>query len=334
MQSIAAIAEAWITQRRTGAIARVIGAEGLGPRPTDDLLIIDAAGRTGGALLAGAAQPEVIKAAHDLLESGANHTVVSLDIDSVDATAAGLTCGGVVDILVQRLDSIPTELWDTLAAGRPAALVTLLGGDAPAMMVRPGGATIGSLGQSGFDTMAQAEAEPMLTHPGPSRTRIKVGTVELVIESWNPVPRLLIVGASDLSIALTRQVELLGWTATTTVGAESALAATAELSVADVVIVIDHDPFVATPVLAAALQRGIGYVGALGSRRTQQQRREHLTDLGVRTLEIERLHGPTGLDIGPRTPAETAVSIVAEIIAVRSARTGAPLATTAGRISG
>jgi xanthine dehydrogenase accessory factor len=334
MQSIAGIAEAWITQRRIGAIVRVIGAEGLGPRPRDDLLIVDADGRTGGALLAGAAQPDVIRAAQGLLESGVNHTVISLDIDSADATAAGLTCGGAVEILVQRLDSIPTELWDTLAAGRPAALVTLLGTDGRSMMVRPGGATIGTLGASGYDTMAQAEAEPMLTFPGASRTRLKVGTAELVIESWNPVPRLLIVGASDLSIALTRQVELLGWTATTTIGADPALSAVGDLSIADVVIVIDHDPFVATPVLAAALQRGIGYVGALGSRRTQQHRREHLTDLGVHTLEIERLHGPTGLDIGARTPAETAVSIIAEIIAVRSARPGAPLTTTSGRISG
>lgn len=334
MQSIAAIAEAWITQRRVGAIARVIGAEGLGPRPSDDLLIVDAAGRTGGALLAGAAQPEVITAARLLLDSSRRQIVISLDIDSGDATAAGLTCGGVVEILVQRLDAIPQQLWDTLAAGRPAALVTVLGADRAPMVIHPGGDLTGTLADSGLETMAQAEAEPMLTFPGPSRTRIPVGELELLIESWNPVPRLLIVGASDLSVALTRQVELLGWTATTTIGAEPSLAAVSGLSLADVVVVIDHDPFVASPVLAAALQRGIGYVGALGSRRTQQLRREHLVDLGTRQSDVDRLHGPTGLDIGSRSPGETAVSIVAEIIAVRTARTGAPLATTTGRISG
>jgi xanthine dehydrogenase accessory factor len=260
--------------------------------------------------------------------------VLSLDIESLDATAAGLTCGGAVDILIQRLDVIPTEFWDTLAAGRPAALVTVLGTDSTPILVRPGGAMLGTLGSSGLDTMAQAEAEPLLIYPGPSRTRIRVGPLELVIEAWNPVPRLVIVGASDLATALTRQVELLGWTATTVVGVEDALSAVGDLSVADVVVVIDHDPFIATPVLAAALQRGIGYVGALGSRRTQRARREHLADVGVRALEIDRLHGPTGLDIGSRTPAETAVSIVAEIIAVRSSRSGAPLTRTLGRISG
>ncbi|MEO5899754.1 MAG: XdhC family protein [Ilumatobacteraceae bacterium] len=334
MQGIAAIVEAWITQRRTGAIARVIGANGLGPRSVDDMLLVDANGRTGGSLLAGAVQPEVIIAARRLLDGTAPHLVVSLDVDTVDATAAGLTCGGLVDVLVQRIDVIPRQLWDTLAAGRPAALVTVLGAEGPPMVVRPGGATTGTLGDSGLETMAQAEAEPMLTHPGAGLARIGVGPLELVIEAWNPVPRLLIVGASDLAVALTRQVELLGWTASTRVQADAALAAVAELSPADVLVVIDHDPFIATPVLAAALRRGIGYVGALGSRRTQASRRTHLADVGLRPIEIDRLHGPTGLDLGARTPAETAVSIVAEVIAVRSGRLGTALGSGSGRISG
>jgi len=334
VQAIAAIVEAWLTQRREGAIARVIGAEGLGPRPGDDVLVVDSNGRTGGSLLAGAVQPEVVTAARALLESQQRQRVISIAVESADATAAGLTCGGAVEVLIQRLDAIPATLWDTLAAGRPAALVTMFGRDVAPIVVHPGGALTGSFGDSGLDTMAQAEAEPMLTHPGPSVSRLHVGPLELVIESWNSVPRLLVVGASDLSVALTRQVELLGWVATTAVGVDSALAAVATLSPADVVVVIDHDPFVASPVLAAALQDGIGYVGALGSRRTQQSRRDHLADIGVRAIEIDRLHGPTGLDIGPRTPAETAVSIVAEIIAVRSGRSGAPLANTSGRIIG
>jgi len=82
------------------------------------------------------------------------------------------------------------------------------------------------------------------------------------------------------------------------------------------------------------MRRSVGYVGALGSRRTQALRREHLREIGVRELDIDRLHGPTGLDLGARTPTETAISIVAEILAERSNRTGAPLRTTTGPISG
>jgi hypothetical protein len=81
---------------------------------------------------------------------------------------------GAVDILVQRLDVIPTELWDILSSGRAAALVTALGTDSPPMLVQPGGALVGTLGSSGLDTIAQSEAEPLLTHAGPSKQRIHV----------------------------------------------------------------------------------------------------------------------------------------------------------------
>jgi xanthine dehydrogenase accessory factor len=147
-------------------------------------------------------------------------------------------------------------------------------------------------------------------------------------------PHLLIVGESDVTAALTRQAELLGWTTSRAVDATGARSAVAMMSASDAVVVIDHDSTVATPVLADALTRGVGYVGALGSRRTQEARRQHLRGAGLAERDIERLHGPTGLDIGSRTPAESAVSIVAEIIATRAGRGGASLSTTSGRISG
>src|SRR5436190_21958294 len=110
LQSFASIAEAWANQGRTGAIARVIGAQGLGPRPIDDMLLVDSNDRTGGTLLGGVIQPEVITAARQLLTSDDSQIVVALDVDSADATAAGLTCGGVVDVLVQRFELVPREL--------------------------------------------------------------------------------------------------------------------------------------------------------------------------------------------------------------------------------
>ncbi len=172
----------------------------------------------------------------------------------------------------------------------------------------------------------------MLTHPGTTAARVRVGDVELVVEGWNPVPHLVIVGAASLSEALTRQVELLGWQATTTVTSEDTLAAVEQLTSADMVVVLDHHPRIATPALTAALHRRVGYVGALGSRRTQEARRRSLEAAGLSYVELDRLHGPTGLDLGARTAAETAVSIVAEILAVRSGRQAVPLRETAGRI--
>jgi hypothetical protein len=102
-------------------------------------------------------------------------------------------------------------------------LISRLDGVGGTLVVRPDAASVGSLGNSGLDTLAEAEAEPLLTHPGASATRLRVGDVELVIEGWNPVPHLVIVEASSLSEALTRQAELLGWQATTTVTVEDTM---------------------------------------------------------------------------------------------------------------
>jgi xanthine dehydrogenase accessory factor len=137
-----------------------------------------------------------------------------------------------------------------------------------------------------------------------------------------------------LAEALTRQVELLGWQASTTITLDDTLEAIERLTPADMVVVLEHHPRIATPALAAALRRRVGYVGALGSRRTQEARRRSLEAEGVTADALQRLHGPTGLDLGARTPAETAVSIVAEVLAVRSGRTAVALRDSTGRIGG
>jgi len=334
MRRSAALVETWRAQQRRAAIARPVDTEGLGPRSDDDLLLVDVTGRAGGSLLGGTANDLAVEAARSLLADASQaYALLGVDIDFDDATAAGLTCGGHVDVLVQRLDDIPVELWDAIAGGHPAALVTRLGDGSGTLVVRPGSPSVGSLGSSGLDTLAEAEAEPLLTHPGTTSARVRVGEVDLVIEGWNPVPHLVIVGAANLADALTSQAGLLGWQATTTVTVEDTLAAIEQLTPADMVVVLEHHPRIGTPALAAALRRPVGYVGALGSRRTQAARRRSLEAEGLTYIELGRLHGPTGLDLGTRTPAETAVSIVAEILAVRSGRTATSLRDTSGRIS-
>jgi xanthine dehydrogenase accessory factor len=105
-----------------------------------------------------------------------------------------------------------------------------------------------------------------------------------------------------------------------------------ELEAADYLVVLTHDPKIDDPAIALALERGVGYVGALGSRRTQDRRNERLRAAGAGDEQISRIHGPVGLDIGAHSPAETAVAILAEIIAYRSGRGGQPLRQTTGRI--
>ncbi len=146
--------------------------------------------------------------------------------------------------------------------------------------------------------------------------------------------QVVIVGTGPIGDAVARQAALLGWQSTTTTGVEESLGAVARLDATDAVIVLEHDHSVATPVLAAALAAPVGYVGALGSRKMQAARDRSLRDSGVGDAELAGLHCPTGLDLGANTPAESAVAIVAEMIAERAGRDAAPLRTTSARVTG
>jgi xanthine dehydrogenase accessory factor len=143
---------------------------------------------------------------------------------------------------------------------------------------------------------------------------------------------VLLVGVEPFASELLRQATLLGWSTQTTADLDESLAALQPLGAQDAVIVLEHQHEIATPVLAAALQSDVGYVGALGSRRMQEARRRSLQAAGATDEQLAALHCPTGLDLGAQTPAESAVSIVAEIIASRSGRDAQPLRTGSDRI--
>jgi xanthine dehydrogenase accessory factor len=322
-----------MNEGRVGALVRVTDTTGLGPRPTDELLLVDGEGKTEGALLGGTLDATLTDAARDLLAGSAPLTTLGLDIGDDDADRAGLTCGGHVNVLIQRLDQVPPALWDALADGRPAALATAMDGSGAAVH-QPRLPAEGSVGSPELDEAARATAQPLFGQPGRHVERRTVDDREIVVEAWHPVPRLVVVGGSAVSDALVAQAGLLGWPGAVVTDAAEALAQAEALDAGDLVVVVDHDHDLATPVLAAALRGPAGYVGGLGSRHTQQERRARLAAAGLDDSDMERYHGPTGLDLGARTPAETAVSIMAEVLAIRSGRPAAPLAGTNGRIGG
>jgi len=157
--------------------------------------------------------------------------------------------------------------------------------------------------------------------------------MEAEAEAAPEVPRLVIVGEGAFADALVRQADVLGWAVAITTDRAESLAAVSRLGANDAVVVQDHEHAVATPVLVAALRGGVGYVGALGSRNMQSARVESLRRAGITDDECAELHCPTGLDLGARTPSESAVSIVAEIIATRSGRQPLALRETANHVS-
>jgi len=233
-----------------------------------------------------------------------------------------------------------------------AALVSLIrGGDTGAkLLVRADGSMSGGLGDASLDDAAVAAAEELMWAER-SETR-EVGEVTLFVDVTAPAPRLVIFGAVDYAAALCRLARAAGWrpfvcdprsqfaTAERFPEAEEVIAAWPKdafariggIDKATYIAVLTHDPKLDDAALELALRSESPYVGAMGSRRAQAQRRERLLAAGVEEELLERVAAPIGLDLGALTPEETALSIMAEVVAVRHGRDGGRLSTAGGRI--
>jgi xanthine dehydrogenase accessory factor len=253
------------------------------------------------------------------------------------------------------------ELRDALRAGEPVALATVIEGPnaGSKLLVRPDGRASGSLGDANLDRVAARDAcgelEAGLTSTrhygvhGEARER----DVSVFIESFALPPRMIIFGAVDFTAALGKVAKVLGYRVT--VCDARAVFATVlrfpmadevvndwpdrylakvgdELGPRDAICVLTHDHKFDVPAIAAAVKTGVGYLGAMGSRRTHEQRTERLREAGLTEQEIARVMSPVGLDIGARTPEETAVAICAEVIGLRTGRRAQSLRDTAGPI--
>ncbi len=272
-------------------------------------------------------------------------------------------CGGTVRLFVHELAAgarAPlAAVRDAVAAGRPIALATLLDGPgAGAKLAISEDGAVGDLG--GIELLKASVARDALGYldQGISTVRRYSATGEVMgselrvyIQGFASSPQMVIFGAIDFSAAVARLARELGYHVTIC-DARAPFARSArfaevadvavdwpdrhmaerELGARDVVLVFTHDPKFDEPALLAALRSGAGYIGALGSRRTHRERVERLREAGVAEQDLGRINAPCGLDIGARTPAETAVSIFAEIIALRTGRPGRRLAQTDGSI--
>jgi xanthine dehydrogenase accessory factor len=292
-----------------------------------------------------------------------------------DAFAAGLTCGGIIDIFVERIDqaSFP-ELGEIAAAverGEPVAVATVISGPGrigARRVIWAGDAadgakdgwhagTSGSLGPAMLDAAVDNDARGMLAQGRTGIRRYGAGgerlgnELSVFVNSFAPAPRLLVFGAIDFAAAVARAGKFLGYHVTVC-DARKVFATTSRFPDADevvvdwphrflastevdartVICVLTHDPKFDVPVLEVALRTPAVYIGAMGSRRTHDDRLERLREAGLTEEELSRLRSPIGLDLGARTPEETAVSIVAELIKLRWGGTGDALTDTEGRI--
>ncbi|THA71221.1 XdhC/CoxI family protein [Streptomyces sp. A0958] len=347
----------WFEDGRDFAVATVVAVVGSAPRGPGAALAVDRDGAVVGSVSGGCVEAEVYELCEQALEDG--RTVRRrFGYSDEDAFAAGLTCGGVIDILIAPVrPAAPVFRAAVSAATRREAVALarvvrgpddLLGG---ALAVPADGSYAGHIGgRPELDRAAAAEARAILDTGRTGTVEIAEdgshcpGGLTLFVESSLPPPRMIVFGAVDFATALVRAGAFLGYHVTVC-DARPVFATRARFPEADDVVVdwphrylrrtttddrtalcvLTHDTKFDVPLLEAALRLPAAYVGAMGSRRTHEERNRRLREAGVAQHELARLHSPIGLDLGARTPEETALSIAAEIVAVRRGGTGAPL---------
>ncbi len=362
MRDIAAGLAALLEGGRPFGLATVVSIRGSAPRPAGACMTVDLDGEALGSVSGGCVEGAVYTAAEAVLAGGAN-VLETYGISDETAFNVGLTCGGMLDVLVQRIDADEAlQLRAVLAhldSEQPVAIASVVGGPAPlgAMLVLTPEEALGSLGNDGLDHAVLADAQGMLAlgqtgtrHYGPRGER-RVDDVAVFVHALTPPPRMLVFGATDFARAVSRAGVFLGYRVT--VCDARPVFATAKrfpeahevvcqwphdylagtrIDERTVIAVLTHDPKFDVPLLEVALRSPAGYVGAMGSRRTHEDRLARLREIGVEPEQLARLRSPIGLDLGARTPEETAISIAAEIVQHRWGGSGRPLGETDGAI--
>jgi len=281
-------------------VAWVVAAEGLPLADWSDAVVFTPGGGRIGSIAGGALDGQL----SELAGRWNAGRLVDLSINEIDALIAGLPSAGSARCLLVPADALPGDLWDLLTGRQSVCLVCRMEGDEVADIRLYTANTIGEA----------AEVVEQLFATGASGSMIVENEVVTV---FRPVPQLVIIGSTPVADALAELAALVGWRTRILTDAASATGVIATLSQLDKVVVTVHDLDLAGAALMAALDSEAGYIGALGARRMQENRADWLAYRGV--TDLTRVHGPAGFDIGAETPAEIAVSILAEAIAASTA---------------
>jgi xanthine dehydrogenase accessory factor len=330
---------AWRSAGRAFALATVVRTWRSAPRQPGASMAVNDRGEALGSVSGGCVEAAVYAAAEEVLRTGKAQTQ-TYGVSDDEAFEVGLTCGGTIEVLVQP-DAALIEIDQVIAAireGRPVATASV---EDAQMVVWPSLAT-GSLGDPEVDRSATAQAAGMLA-AGTTGT-IRACDVPVFVQSYATPPRMIVFGAIDFAGAVARIGRFLGYHVT--VCDARAVFATPErfpdahelvvqwphrylastpVDERTVLCVLTHDPKFDIPLLEVALRTPARYVGVMGSRRTHENRMRKLREAGVSDEALARLSAPIGLDLGARTPEETAVAIAAEIVARSWGGSGLPL---------
>jgi xanthine dehydrogenase accessory factor len=364
---------AWWRAGETVGVGTVVATFRSAPRPPGASMLVGPGGEAVGSVSGGCVEGAVYDLAQAVVSDG-RPVLERYGVSDDDAFAVGLTCGGILDVYVEKVnaETFPElgRVAEDVEHDRPVAVATVVEHPDSAwvgrrIVVRPADAEVpreGSLGSPRADDAVTDDARGLLAlgHSqtltyGPDGERRGEG-MRVFVWAFAPAPRMLVFGAIDFAAAVARIGAFLGYHVTVC-DARPVFATKSRFPQADevvvtwphrylrqeaeagridgrtVVCVLTHDPKFDVPLLEVALRLPeVAYVGAMGSRRTHEDRLARLREAGMSEEELGRLSSPIGLDLGARTPEETAVSIAAEIIALRWGGRGERLGELAGRI--
>ncbi|MFJ2104874.1 XdhC family protein [Streptomyces microflavus] len=350
----------WMAQGREFAVATVVSVGGSAPRGPGAALAVDSEGTAIGSVSGGCVEGAVYELCAQALQDG-RAVRERFGYSDEDAFAVGLSCGGVIDVMVTPVRAnapgrqVLRAALSAAASGAAAALARVVRGPdgflGRSLLVRRDGTQEGGLGgHAELDRTAAAEARALLEAGRTGTVTLSEdgshcpGGLTLLVETSVEPPRMIVFGAVDFAAALVRAGKFLGHHVTVC-DARPVFATRARFPEADEVVidwphrylrrtrtdgrtvlcVLTHEARFDVPLLAEALRRPVAFVGAMGSRRTHEDRLRRLREAGLGEGELKRLRSPIGLDLGARTPEETALSIAAEIVAARRGGTGLPL---------
>ncbi len=343
MEDILSRVRGWMEKGEPVALATIVAVERKAPRGPGAAMAVSARGEIAGSLSGGCVEPALVEAASEVIQRG-DSRLVSFGISDDQAFGIGLSCGGAIHVLLERVareEATLQALGTAIDAKRAVALVTVLPAGVRAgarILVFEDGTLSGSTGDDTLDAELAREARTALAR-GVSERRTVSG-LDVFVRSFFPPPVLYVIGAVHPAAELAQAGKLLGFTvvvcdprspfatperipAADEIVREwpDAVLAKRPLGPRDAVCVLTHDLKFDVPAIRTALASPVGYVGAMGSRKTHAKRVERLREEGVSESDLSRVFSPIGLDIGAESPAEIALSIVAEIVAHRARAT-------------
>lgn len=340
MRDIISDLQRWRQAGKPIALATILETRGSALRPAGTRMAITADGEVAGSISSGCVDGDAIAEMEALLNGKAALRRPAFGVTDEQAWSAGLACGGSLDVLVERWDPLYDLLIAEIAAQRTVGFA--LRSDRPVHLLHTSeGESHGTLGNPDLD--GEVLMDIAAAWPGPHAQKHTYPQGEVFIEVIPPPPALLIFGATDIAVSLAALAQVLDFKVIVSDARRLFLTAErfpqtdirfgwpqdvftpADFDSGWAVVVLFHDPKFDIPALTLALKSRAFYIGMLGSRKTQDDRRVQLRDEGFKDKDLERIHGPIGLDLGGKEPAMIALSILSEIVAVRHRREGGML---------